>query len=184
MCITPRMKGLSTGLDDRLGPYWSQDFRFLTSRKLTFGISYGRVVASRLAMRSPENGKLVLMASAPWFSVEGKRQLQRQIDLMKAGDRIALLREFTSMFRSPWLNLLVGFRVRLSGNRMVKRLGKPEVIRRYLEAMVEARVRTPNIKTSIFEGETHMVPVERAKAVKQIVSDFFSSRSSSWLRWA
>lgn len=172
------------------------------------GVSYGGVVASRLAMRSPQNiHKLVLMASAPSFSAEGKRRLRRQIDLLDAGDHIALLREFTSMFRSPWLNALVALRVRLSESRMVKRLGKPEVIRRYLaamlesdlpfdseafhtstiiirgsrdqffsEAMLETRAGASGITSSIFEGETHMVPVERARAVKQIVSDFFSSR--------
>jgi pimeloyl-ACP methyl ester carboxylesterase len=172
------------------------------------GVSYGGVVASRLATRSPQNvDKLVLMASAPWFSLEGERRLRRQIDLITAGELIMLLREFTSMFRSPWLNVLVDLRVRLSGNRMVQRFGKPEVIRHYLramldserpldfsafrmstmivggsrdqffaDAMAEARVRAPEIKTAIFEGETHMVPVERARVVKQIVSDFFGSR--------
>ena len=46
----------------------------------------------------------------------------------------------------------------------------------FAESMAEARVRAPEIKTAIFEGETHMVPVERARAVKQIVADFFGSR--------
>lgn len=171
------------------------------------GVSYGGVVAYRLAMRSPDSvSKLALMASAPWFSLEGERRLRRQIDLIDAGDRIMLLREFTSMFRSPWLNVLVDLRVRLSGNRMVQRFGKPEVIRHYLRAMldserpldfsafrvstmivggsrdqffadaiVEVRLLDPGIKTTFFEGETHMIPLERARAVKQIVSDFFSS---------
>jgi pimeloyl-ACP methyl ester carboxylesterase len=172
------------------------------------GVSYGGVVAYRLAMRSPHSvSKLALMASAPWFSLEGERRLRRQIDLIDADDPIMLLREFTSMFRSPWLNVFVDWRVRLSGKRMVHRFGKPEVIRRYLEAMLdskppldfsafrtptiiiggsrdqyfaeamaEVRVRATEIKTAIFEGETHMVPVERARAVQQIVSDFFSFR--------
>lgn len=172
------------------------------------GISYGGVIASRLATRSPQSvEKLVLMASAPHFSLDGERRLQRQIDLLDAGDHIALLREFTSMFRSPWLNALVALRVRLCGSQMVKRLGKPEVIRRYLaamlenkpplaseashmptliiggsrdqffsEAMVKTRGGASGLTTSIFQGETHMVPVERASAVKRIVSDFFNSR--------
>ena len=45
----------------------------------------------------------------------------------------------------------------------------------FADAMVEVRVRGAGIKTAIFEGETHMVPIERARAVKQIVSDFFGS---------
>ncbi|WEZ85112.1 alpha/beta hydrolase [Rhizobium sp. 32-5/1] len=78
------------------------------------GISYGGVVASRLALRSPESiGRLVLIASAPWFSAEGERRLRRQIDLIHAGDLNGLLQEFTSLFRNPWLNFLVGLRVRL-----------------------------------------------------------------------
>ncbi|RYD83360.1 MAG: alpha/beta hydrolase [Verrucomicrobiaceae bacterium] len=170
------------------------------------GLSYGGVVASRVAMRSPQHiDKLALMASAPWFSEEGKQRLLRQIELIDAGDLIKLLREFTSMCRSPWLNVVVDLRVRLSGSRMAQRLGRVEVIRRYLaamldsepsldfsafrtptvivggsrdqffaDAMVEVRVRGPGIKTAIFEGETHMVPIERARAVKQIVSDFLA----------
>ncbi|MBP2448354.1 alpha/beta fold hydrolase [Rhizobium leguminosarum] len=181
----------------------------LGGRADVVGISYGGVVASHLAVRSPQNiNKLVLMSSAPWFSVEGKRRLRRQIDLIHAGELNLLLREFTTMFRRPWLNLLVGLRVRLGGNRMVQRLGKLEVVLRYLEAMlkselavdgstfqgiptlvivgsrdpffaeavVEAGIRAPNLQTSMFEGETHMVPVERDKAVKQIVSTFLGSR--------
>ncbi|WP_376778091.1 alpha/beta fold hydrolase [Rhizobium laguerreae] len=181
----------------------------LNSRADVVGISYGCVVASRLAMRSPQSiGKLVLITSAPWFSHEGKRRLKRQIDLIDTGDLNALLRDFTSMFRSPWLNLLARLRVRLGGKRIVQKLGKADVIRRYLEAMLEsdppvdssafqrtptivvggsrdqffaeamaeAHVSTPDIETSIFENETHMVPIERAKEVKQIISDFFSSR--------
>ncbi|MBY3053894.1 alpha/beta fold hydrolase [Rhizobium laguerreae] len=59
----------------------------LNSRADVVGISYGGVVASRLAMRSPQSiGKLVLIASAPWFSHEGKRRLKRQIDLIDTGD--------------------------------------------------------------------------------------------------
>ncbi|WEZ82634.1 hypothetical protein P6U16_16495 [Rhizobium sp. 32-5/1] len=42
----------------------------------------------------------------------------------------------------------------------------------FAEAMVEAHAYAPNLKTAIFEGETHMFPIERAKAVKKIVSGF------------
>lgn len=169
------------------------------------GISYGGVVASRLAARSPGKvGKLVLLASAPWFSPEGERRLRRQIELVADGNMGALLREFTSMFRSPWLNLLVGLRLRLSGSRLAGRLGRPEVIARYLKAMMESGLREnglfpsdvpallvggsrdqffaqsmaeastalPHLKMSILEGETHMMPVERAGAVKTIIGEF------------
>jgi pimeloyl-ACP methyl ester carboxylesterase len=161
------------------------------------GISYGGVIASRAAARSPRSiRRLVLLASAPWFSQEGKERLRRQIDHVNSGERIALLQEFTSMFRNPVLNFLVGFRIRLGAKSMVARLGRDEVISRYLEAMLEseqdikatflretptllvggtqdqffaeamreAAIRLPHIKTLLLEKETHMVPIERAKA--------------------
>lgn len=105
------------------------------------GISYGGVVASHLAERSPAKiDRLVLIASAHRFSSEGKRLLRRQIELVETGDMKGLLKEFTSMFRNRWLNWLVGLRVRIGGNRMLQRFGKPEVIVRYLEAMLRSEL--------------------------------------------
>lgn len=171
------------------------------------GISYGGVITSRAAARSPRSiRRLVLLASAPWFSEEGKERLQRQIDLVNSGELIALLQGFTSMFRSPVLNFLVDLRVRLGAKSMVARLGRAEVISRYLEAMLEfepdmkatflretptllvggtrdqffaqamreAAIRLPHITTLLLAKETHMVPVERAKAVREAISLFLS----------
>jgi pimeloyl-ACP methyl ester carboxylesterase len=180
----------------------------LAGRADVVGISYGGVVASRLAIRVPRNiERLVLLAAAPSLSVEGRRRIKRQIDLVVDGNLITLLREFTSLFRSPWLNFAASFRISVSGARIVKRLGRPEVIRQYLEAMLEteassvnslspethtlliygsrdqffaeptvkAGIRIPHVQTSIFDSETHMVPVERAKDVKQALSRFLCS---------
>lgn len=80
------------------------------------------------------------MASAHRFSTEGKRLLKRQIGLVDTGDMKGLLKEFTSMFRNPWLNWLVGLRVCIGGNRMLQRFGKPEVVVRYLEAMLRSEL--------------------------------------------
>jgi pimeloyl-ACP methyl ester carboxylesterase len=181
----------------------------LGGRADVMGISYGGVVAWRAATRSPNNvAKLVLLSSAPWFSAEGKSRLRRQIDFINVGDLVAVLREFTTLFRNPWLNLLLWLRIRFGGKRMVQRLGSPVVIKRYLEAMleseepgrsvissgipttiigggrdqffgesiVEAGVYAPHIRTSIFEGGTHMVPVECARVVKKLLSDLLGSR--------
>lgn len=166
------------------------------------GISYGGVIASRAATRSPDNiSRLVLLASAPWFSDEGKQRIQKQIDFINAGDVSALLREFTTMFRNPWLNALMGLRVRIGRGSMVSRIGKPEVIIRHLRAMLEsersgpghetptmivggahdqffaaammeASDRFPHIKASIFPRETHMLPVERTREVRQAITAF------------
>jgi pimeloyl-ACP methyl ester carboxylesterase len=169
------------------------------------GISYGGVVASTLARQSPENvGRLVLMASAHRFSEEGKRRIQRQIQLIEAGDLQALLREFATMFKSPVLNWLLALRIRFAGASMSRKLNNPKIIIRYLEAMLksettgndlrtlyaptliiagsrdqffadaieEAGASIQDVRLSVFEGETHMVPVERAAAVKQALETF------------
>lgn len=115
--------------------------RHFGERADVLGISYGGVVASHLAARSPKKiDRLILMASAHRFSTEGKRLLRRQIELVETGDIKGLLKEFTSMFRNPWLNWLVGLRVCIGGNRMLQRFGKPEVIVRYLEAMLRSEL--------------------------------------------
>ncbi|MFK4771819.1 alpha/beta fold hydrolase [Rhizobium sp. ZW T2_16] len=113
--------------------------RHFGGRADVVGISYGGVIASHLAARSPEKiDRLILVASARRFSTEGKRILRRQIELVEAGDMRGLLKEFTSMFRNPLLNWLVGLRVCIGGNRMLQRFGKPEVIVRYLDAMLRS----------------------------------------------
>lgn len=105
------------------------------------GISYGGVIASHLASRSPEKvDKLILIASAHRFSTEGKRLLRWQIELVETGDMKGLLKEFTSMFRNPWLNWLVALRVRIGGNRMLQRSAQPDVIVRYLDAMLRSEL--------------------------------------------
>ncbi|WP_137157350.1 alpha/beta hydrolase [Rhizobium sp. FKL33] len=169
------------------------------------GISYGGVIAARAAACSPENvSRLVLLVSAPWFSDEGKQRIQKQIDLITAGEMSLLLREFTAMFRSRWLNTLMDLRVRLSADGMLRRLGKPDVILHHLRAMLEceapgacqvrketptlmiggsrdqffaaammeASARFPHIEASIFPGETHMVPIERTREVRQVTAAF------------
>ena len=144
------------------------------------------------------------MASAHRFSEEGKRRIQRQIQLIKAGDLQALLREFTAMFKSPVLNCLLALRIRFAGASMSRKLSNPKIIVRYLEAMLksetigidlrtlcaptliiagsrdqffadaieEAGAGIQDVRLSVFEGETHMVPVERAAAVKQVLETF------------
>lgn len=112
--------------------------RYLGGRADVVGISYGGVVASRVAARSPEKvGRLVLVASAHRFSTEGKLLIRRQIELIGMANMKALLRELAAMFRRPWLNWLAGLRIRLGGGRTLQRFGKPEVMVLYLDAMLQ-----------------------------------------------
>lgn len=115
--------------------------RHLDGRADVVGISYGGVVASRLATRSPEKvSRLILLASAHRFSTQGKHRVRRQIELIEAGNMKTLLKELTTLFRNPWLNRLAGLRVRLGANRILQRFGKPEVIVQYLDAMLQDEV--------------------------------------------
>jgi pimeloyl-ACP methyl ester carboxylesterase len=116
----------------------------------------------------------------------------------------ALLREFTTMFRSPWLNALIGLRLCFGAGGLVRGMGKPDVILHYLRAMLEceapgacqmrketptmmiggsrdqffaaammeASARVPHIKASTFQGETHMLPIERTRQVRQVTAAF------------
>ncbi|MBW9064101.1 alpha/beta hydrolase [Rhizobium herbae] len=170
------------------------------------GISYGAVVAAHVATRFPDSvGKLVLMAGAHEFSTDGRLRLIRQAELARKGLLKPLIQEFTSVFRRPWLNLLLWFRIGLGGNRLVSKLGRREVIVRYLEAMLKSELPASDLKSVtadtliiggsrdqffagtmpmaaqaipaaklvMFDGETHMVPVERAGKVKAQLAAFF-----------
>ncbi|SFN82552.1 Pimeloyl-ACP methyl ester carboxylesterase [Mesorhizobium sp. NFR06] len=102
------------------------------------GVSYGGVVATQVAARYPDHvGKLILLASAYGFSADGKKRLQRQIQFAKAGEFHALLGEFTTVFRRPWLNLLLRFRLWFEGRRLIERMAATGSIVRYLEAVVD-----------------------------------------------
>ncbi|MFD2052430.1 alpha/beta fold hydrolase [Mesorhizobium calcicola] len=123
------------------------------------GISYGGVVATQVAARYPDLvGKLILLASAHGFSADGKKLLTKQIQLAKAEQFHALLEEFTTVFRRPWLNLLLRFRLRFEERRLIARMGAPSTIVRYLEAMLDNDVtkeglRDISARTLILGGE-------------------------------
>jgi pimeloyl-ACP methyl ester carboxylesterase len=103
------------------------------------GISYGGVVAAALARQFPAKvERLVLLASAHRFSEEGSRRIKRQIQLVEAGNPRALLREFSTMFRSPILNWLVALRMRISGAAMSRKFGNHQTIILYLQAMLKS----------------------------------------------
>ncbi|MET3612901.1 pimeloyl-ACP methyl ester carboxylesterase [Rhizobium aquaticum] len=131
----------------------------LGGRCVLMGISYGAVIASHVAARSPELvEKLALVAGAPDFDTEGRERLRRQVDLARDGQLLALTREFIAVFRRPWLNLLLRLRLKLWPKRILERLSPPEAIIAYLEAMLAYSPKEPSLDTSkhdllIFGGD-------------------------------
>lgn len=105
------------------------------------GISYGGVVAAAVARQFPAKvERLVLLASAHRFSEDGTRRIERQIQLVEAGNLRALLKEFSAMFRSPILNWLVALRMRIAGPAMSRKFGDPQTIIAHLQAMLESAI--------------------------------------------
>ncbi|WP_292162661.1 alpha/beta hydrolase [Mesorhizobium sp.] len=122
------------------------------------GISYGGVVATNVAAHYPDSvEKLILLASAHGLSADGKKRLHRQIQFAKDEQFHALLEEFATVFRRPWLNLLLRFRLMFK-RRLIARMGAQSSIVRYLEAMLHNNVtnedlRNISARTLILGGE-------------------------------
>jgi len=111
------------------------------------GISYGGVVATHVATRHPSLvNRLILLASAYDFSADGKKRLKKQIQFAKAGQFRPLLQEFTTVFRRPWLNLLLRFRLKFEERRLIGQMGAPSSIVRYLEAMLDNGVTKEDLR--------------------------------------
>jgi (E)-2-((N-methylformamido)methylene)succinate hydrolase len=113
--------------------YWS-------GRASIVGISYGGLVAARVAARWPEQiAHLVLVASAHRFSNEGVRRIRRLILFAKSGDFRSFVDDFVAVCRRPWLNGAIRLRVWLTRGKLDRTMAQPETILRYLCAMLEAR---------------------------------------------
>jgi pimeloyl-ACP methyl ester carboxylesterase len=83
------------------------------------GISLGGFVAMRLAARHPELvRRLVLLVSAHRFSPGGWRMMERQFAALERGDFPTLLRENALLFRRPWYNWLIRFKLWKDGDRV------------------------------------------------------------------
>lgn len=180
----------------RLGADLAAILAELGGAREVVAISYGGPVALRAAAERPELfARLTLLSSAHDFSAEGKRRLARQIELAERGDLVGLVGEYAGLFRRPWLNWLLGLRLRTARARLVGPLNDPALIVRGLRAVLEdpldpsllARVTAPCVilggtrdqffgdgmmqrtasllrgaTLELWEGETHMVAVERA----------------------
>ncbi len=103
------------------------------------GISYGGLVAARLAARRPESvSQLILIASAHSFSAEGQARVRTQIDLTSQGRYPELLQEFGGVFRRPWFNGLLRLRLSLQHRDLAREMNNPNLICAYLRAGLEA----------------------------------------------
>jgi pimeloyl-ACP methyl ester carboxylesterase len=103
------------------------------------GISYGGLVAARLASHRPDLvSHLILIASAPSFSAEGLARVRKQICLASEGRYPELVREFAGVFRRPWFNWLLNLRLTLRRQGLADEMNDPDVICAYLQAGLEA----------------------------------------------
>lgn len=74
------------------------------------GISFGGFVAMRFAAKYPElTDQLVLLITAHRFSADGERKINRMMELAKNEHYYELIKEFSLLFRRPWLNLVAKF---------------------------------------------------------------------------
>jgi pimeloyl-ACP methyl ester carboxylesterase len=116
--------------------------RSLASPIRLAGISYGGIVALRLAARHPDLvSDLILIASAHRFSAEGLSRVRRQIDHASRGRYPELLQEFGGVFRRPWFNWLLRLRLTLKRRSLAEEMNDPDVICAYLRAGLEASSR-------------------------------------------
>jgi pimeloyl-ACP methyl ester carboxylesterase len=107
--------------------------RHETGPATVLGISYGGLVATRLAARHPDLvERLILLVSAHRFSDEGRRRIARQIALVQADDLQGLVKTIAPLFRRPWYNLLVRLKLWRERHRLAARMNEPEAIVRSL----------------------------------------------------
>lgn len=103
------------------------------------GISYGGLLATRLAAaREGWVKKLVLVASAHKFSMNGGIRINRQIQFAQQEQYYELINDFAAIFRSPLLNLLLKINLWFDRNKLPEKMNSGEVIVQYLQLIMQA----------------------------------------------
>jgi pimeloyl-ACP methyl ester carboxylesterase len=102
------------------------------------GVSFGGLVALRLAVERPDLvDRLILLATAHRFSAEGQRRVRAQVAHLAAGDVDAMMRPFLSLFRRPWLILLLRLTFPLKRRSVLAGLNRPELAIGLLQAALD-----------------------------------------------
>ena len=105
------------------------------------GISYGGILGCWLAARHPDLVKrLVLVASARGFSLEGEQRVRRQIAFAQRGDYSGFTSDFAAIFRRRWLNALIWLRIHLGRKRLAQGMNDANIIVSYLSTILEAGI--------------------------------------------
>ncbi|MCX2698715.1 alpha/beta fold hydrolase [Ochrobactrum chromiisoli] len=121
------------------------------------GISYGGLLATRLAAaREGWVKRLILVASAHQFSMNGKIRINRQIQFAQREQYYELINEFAAIFRNPLLNLLLKINLWVDRNKLPEKMNSGEVIVRYLQLIMQAEpvdLSSITARTLIIGGE-------------------------------
>lgn len=100
-----------------------------TPPDVVLGISLGGIVAMRFAAAHPELvPRLVLLVTAHRFSPAGAQRMERQIAALERGDLSTLIRGNALLFRRPWYNWLLRWKLWKEGNRIATGFRNPAAI--------------------------------------------------------
>lgn len=101
------------------------------------GISFGGIVAARIAARCPSTiDRLILISSAHRLSRSGTQSVQQQLSGVLSGDDKALTRSFTSIFRARWRNWLLRLGLWLGRRRFAQSMNPASTVVPYLQALL------------------------------------------------
>lgn len=105
-------------------------------RAAIVGLSFGGFVALRFAARYPELTKqLILLISAHNFSARGQRKIDDMMYLARNECFYDLVKEFSLLFRRPWLNIMAGFMLWLNKKKILRGLNPGPAIINSLEGI-------------------------------------------------
>jgi pimeloyl-ACP methyl ester carboxylesterase len=162
---------------------------------LVTAVSFGGFVAQRFAADHPDLvDRLVLLVSGYRFSEEGWVAMERQFKALETGDFHSLVTDSVLLFRRPWYNWLVRLKLWKDRDHSASEFKDPRLILwSYRSLFYEDFARNPDFARRItaptlviggaadqffgprvFEGETHMLPIERSGDVAGAVAAFLA----------
>jgi pimeloyl-ACP methyl ester carboxylesterase len=110
-----------------------------TGRATVAAISFGGLIALRLARRHPDLvERLVLLSTARRFSAEGTDRVEQQIRDLERGDLFAMARPFVTIFRRPWLNGLGALGLFARRRSLSRKMNEPLAIAALLRTALRA----------------------------------------------